>query len=153
MTICVNTDGDAEECPSTAPAIQCNPQHLWQALEWETICFIMTFHSSMRPENEHCHWCDHRQYPQSYSQPNHTSLLSWLESRLQYRRKWISDLKSHTDDNETVLGRNILVQIDRRIHLIRPPWSMTHSFEWIQVIRLELLPWNGNASLGTKSTH
>lgn len=30
---------------------------------------------------------------------------------------------------------------------------MIHSFKWIQVIRLELLPWTGNAPLGTKSTH
>lgn len=67
--------------------------------------------------------------------------------------KWVFKLKSRTDDNETVLGRNILVQINSGIHLIRLTWSMTHSFEWIQVIRLNLLPWNGNASLGTKSTH
>lgn len=68
-------------------------------------------------------------------------------------RKWALELKSPADDNVTVLGRNILVQINSVIHLIRLPWSMTHSFEWIQVIILELLPWNGNAPLGTKSTH
>lgn len=86
-----------------------------------------------------------------------TSSLSRLgpQRQLEYRRrrKWVLKLKSHTDDNETVLGRNILVRINSLIHLIRPPWSITHSFEWIQVIRLELLPWNGNAPLGTKSTH
>lgn len=75
------------------------------------------------------------------------------QTQWERKRKWVLKLKSHTDDNKTVLGRNILVQINSLIHLIRPPWSMSHSFEWIQVIRLELLPWNGNAPLGTKSTH
>ena len=43
------------------------------------------------------------------------------QSQLESRRKWVLKLKSHTDDNETVLGRNILVQINSLIHLIRPP--------------------------------
>ena len=76
-----------------------------------------------------------------------------LQSQPEWRRKWVLRLKWHTDDNGTVLGRNILVPINSLIHLIRPSWSMAHSSEWIQVIRLELLPWNGNAPLGTKSSH
>ncbi len=53
----------------------------------------------------------------------HTSPLSCLgpQSQPERRRKWVLKLKSHTDDNKTVLGRNILVQINSLIHLIRPP--------------------------------
>lgn len=76
-----------------------------------------------------------------------------LQSQLEWRRQPEFKLKSHSDDNETVLGRSILVQINSLIHLIRPFWSMTHYSEYIQVIRLELLPCTGNAPLGCKSTH
>lgn len=51
-----------------------------------------------------------------------TLLLSCLvpQSQPEQKGKWVLKLKSHTDDNKTVLGRNILVQINSLIHLIRP---------------------------------
>lgn len=67
--------------------------------------------------------------------------------------KWMFRPKSRSDDMEIVLGRNIHVWINSSIHLIRPRWSMSLSSEWIQVIKLELLPRNGNASLATESSH
>lgn len=69
------------------------------------------------------------------------------------KKKKSFNLKSHSDDSRTVLGGSIPVPINNLIRWIRPSWSMIHSFKWIQVIRLELLPWTGNAPSGTKSTH
>lgn len=88
VTPCINTDTGCDNCLRTAPAIQCNPQHLQQALKWDTICFIMTFHSSMRPENEHSHWRDHLQNPESYSHPGHiTYVPPWSTKSARMREK------------------------------------------------------------------
>lgn len=103
--------------------------------------FLMKVHWS---PNINPQQCDH------WPRYNTSALLS-------HHKSWCNEggvkLKSRGDDSGTVLERSILVPINKRIRWIRPSWSMMHSFKWIQVIRLELLPWTGNAPLGTKSTH
>lgn len=155
VIVCINTDNGSDVCPATAPAIQSNPQHLWHAFKWEAICFIMAFFSRLI---EAWTWKPSLMWPLTrvLLQPGkqHLSGPPWsTKSAGTKEKKRELKLKSHSDDNETVLGRSILVQINSLIHLIRPFLINDLLLEWIQVIRLELLPWTGNAPLGTKSTH
>lgn len=120
----------------------------------EAICCIMTFFSQLIDART---WKPSLTWPLTRVQPAKHHLSPALASQSQPDRGdgtgGRGELKSRSDDNETVLGRGILVRINSLIHLIRLFWSMTHPLEWIQVIKLELLPWTGNPPLGTKGTH
>lgn len=89
--------------------------------------------------------------PSPYQRALPLSIHSQL-SNAKWTTKWALKFKSHTDDNKSVL-RHIFVEINMLFHCIRHKWSMTHFLEWIQVIKLELLPSNGSTPLGTKRTH
>lgn len=54
-------------------------------------------------------------YPESYSNAANINANAGPQSHPERTGN------SHTDDNDTVLGRNILEQIDSLIHLIRRP--------------------------------
>lgn len=60
-------------------------------------------------------------YPESYSNAANINANAGPQSHPERTGNRVLELKSHTDDNDIVLGRNILEQIDSLIHLIRRP--------------------------------